>query len=372
MNKLNVLSLVSYNFLPAKMGGQKNIALHNQYLSTHVNLIAVSTKSNDISLVNYKVYNIVSNSFFRYINVFYFFTIRRIIIEHKISHVIIEHPYYGWLAFLLQKFCKIKLIIHSHNIEAIRFKTLNKSWWKILWFYEKWVHQIADFSLFITEEDKFYAENNYSITENKSDIITYGIEIDQSPSIEEKLNCSQIIRKKHQINSDEKILLFNGTLDYLPNIIAIETIVNNINSILIANESFKYKIIICGKNLPKELENIEHEKNIIYAGFVDDIAVYFKAADIFINPVIEGGGIKTKVVEALGYNLSVVSYKSGSLGIDINVTLNKLHIVNDAQVSDFASAVMNLDISINTPESFYKVYNWKYIAQKTYNILKQP
>ena len=49
------------------------------------------------------------------------------------------------------------------------------------------------------------------------------------------------------------------------------------------------------------------DKNIIYAGFVDDITLFYKAADMLINPVIDGGGIKTKLVEALGYNMNVVT-----------------------------------------------------------------
>ena len=43
---INVLSLVSYNFLPAKMGGQKGIALFNRFLSKEVNLTCITTESN--------------------------------------------------------------------------------------------------------------------------------------------------------------------------------------------------------------------------------------------------------------------------------------------------------------------------------------
>jgi hypothetical protein len=62
-----------------------------------------------------------------------------------------------------------------------------------------------------------------------------------------------------------------------------------------------------------ELKNYA-DQNIIYAGFVDDISIYFKGADVFINPVSYGGGIKTKLVEALGYNLNAVSTSNGAIG----------------------------------------------------------
>ena len=77
--------------------------------------------------------------------------------------MIIEHPYYGWLGLLVKRFCKVKLIIHSHNIEAERFKTTGRWWWKILWHYEKNVHKSADFTFCITENDRQYFTDVYKI-----------------------------------------------------------------------------------------------------------------------------------------------------------------------------------------------------------------
>lgn len=368
---MNVLSLVSYNFLPAKMGGQKNIALHNSYLSKLVNLVCVATSSNDTKAATYKVYNILNESPFRYINIFYFFTIKRIIKEEKISHLILEHPYYGWLGFLLKHFCKIKLIIHSHNIESMRFRTLHKCWWKILWHYEKWVHQQADFSLFITEEDKIYAETNYKINKNKSSIITYGIEFDKITTENEKQSAKAFIQSKYKINVDEKLILFNGTLNYAPNINAIETIVQSINPILQQHPNFKYKILICGKDLPEKFNQLTNEPNIIYCGLVDDISIYFKAVDILINPVLDGGGIKTKIVEALGYNVTVISTQSGAIGIPKELVNCKLLIVNNDQWKEFSQLIVTADTTIQTPASFFKHFYWGNIAQKTYQNLQQ-
>ena len=368
---MNVLSLVSYNFLPAKMGGQKNIALHNAYLSKLVNLVCVTTCSNDVKFATYKVINILGDSFIKYYNAFYFFSLRRIIKEEKITHLIIEHPYWGWLGFLLKHFCKVKFVTHSHNIESIRFKSLNKWWWKILWFYEKWVHQQADFSLFITDEDRNFAKENYKIDFNKSAVTTYGIELDKIISDHEKQNCKQFIQTKYNIADDEKIILFNGTLDYAPNENAIETIINQINPNLQLKSNYKYKILICGKNLPQQFHQLQHQPNIIYCGLVDDIDTYFKAADIFINPVTDGGGIKTKVIEALAYNVSVVSTKSGANGIPEEIVNGKLLIVNDDDWEAFSHAIISIDNSLKTPEAFYTHFYWGNIAQKTYQNLQQ-
>jgi polysaccharide biosynthesis protein PslH len=143
---IKVLSIAPYRYLPVTTGGQKNIALFYKYFSTHVNLTAVTVKNNDTDKGTYTILPLLSTSVFRYINLFYFFTLKRVIKQQEITHVMLEHPYYGWLGYLLKRFLKVKLIIRSHNIEGLRFKSLNKWWWRILWRYEKSVHVAADLS----------------------------------------------------------------------------------------------------------------------------------------------------------------------------------------------------------------------------------
>ena len=83
---INVLSLVPYNFLPPKMGGQKGIAFFNDFFSKTVSLTCVSVKSNDTAAAKgYEVLPLLSNSKLRYINIFYFFTLRKIIKEKQVT-----------------------------------------------------------------------------------------------------------------------------------------------------------------------------------------------------------------------------------------------------------------------------------------------
>ncbi len=370
MEKLNVLSLVSYNILPAKMGGQKGIALFNEYFSKKVNLICITTKNNDSSLAKYyKMLNVLSNSPLRYINLFYFFILKQVIKSRKISHLIIEHPYYGWLGVLLNVFCKVKLIVHSHNIEALRFKSTGKWWWKILWHYEKWTYTKANSVFFITAEDLNYAVENFNLPISKCIVVTYGTEIDEIPTSIEKENAKNEICKTHKISAKEKILFFNGTLDYGPNLDAANIILEKINPLLLSAKDFKYKIIICGKGLPNSYNELIDfkDKNIIYAGFVNDIKQYFLAADIFINPVIDGGGIKTKLVEALGYNISVVSTVSGAIGMPHAITKDKMEVVDDNDWEMFTKKILSINTNSTTPNDFFEHFYWGDIIKKVEN-----
>ncbi len=368
----NVLSLVSYQFLPAKMGGQKGIAFFNRFFCREVKLTCVTVQSNDPKLSDgYELLNVLSNSKIRYINLFYFFTLKKIIKEREITHVILEHPYYGWLGILLKHLCKITLIVHSHNIENVRFKSTGKWWWKILALYEKLTYKSADICFFISDEDKDYAIRHFNLAKQKCTTITYGFELNKAPLQEEKKIAKDFLYSKYAIDRQDKLLLFNGTLDYKPNQDAIDIIIKKINPVLLNDHNFKYKIIICGKGLPPGYNKLIDytNENIIYAGFVDDIIPYFKGADIFINPVIDGGGIKTKLVESLGYDMNVVTTSNGAIGVPLSITGNKMQIVANDNWKLFAAAIIMTDIENHIPTIYFEHFYWEAIAKKAANAL---
>jgi hypothetical protein len=367
----NVLSIVTYKIFPAKLGGQKAIALFNEYFSKHNNLSCFTIKDNDPSLAPYKVFNLLSNHRLRYINIFYFGTIKKIIRENKITHIIVAHPYYGWMALLLKYFCKVKVIVHSYNIESERFRTLGKWWWKILWYYEKFVHQKADYTFCITAEDRDYFFKNYKIPFEKSAVITYGISWNSIPAKIERSEAKNALLEKYSLDSDTNLFLFNGTLDYRPNLNAVNDIIEKINPLFI-KKNISYRIIICGKGLPGELNELKNysSQHIIYAGFVDDISIYFKGADVFINPVTDGGGIKTKLVESLGYNLNVVSTVNGAIGVDAKMSNGKLLLCENDDWKNFADKMESaLGICQDVSSEFFKHFYWENIAEKAARVI---
>lgn len=367
----NVLSIVTYKIFPAKLGGQKGIALFNQYFSKHENLFCFTIKDNDPKLAAYKVFNLLSNHQLRYANIFYFGTIKKIIKENNITHVIVEHPYYGWMALLLKYICRVKVIVHSHNIEAQRFRTVGKWWWKILWHYEKFIHRRADFTFCITAEDREYFLKNYKILFEKSVVITYGISWNSIPARMERTEAKKVLLKKYSLAPGTHLFLFNGTLNYGPNLNAVKNIIEKINPLFIKKDML-YKIIICGKGLPEEFNELKNYSNqhIIYAGFVDDISVYFKGVDVFINPVTYGGGIKTKLVESLGYNLNVVSTMNGAIGVDEKICNGKLLLSHNDDWENFADKMeAAIGISEDISAEFFDQFYWGNIAAKAARII---
>ncbi len=372
---IRIASLVSYQIMPAKMGGQKGIYLFLRYLSKHLPVVCYTTSNNvpsaDEPFVIKKVLGTKKN---RYINLFYFFKLRKQFKNDNITHLLLEQPYYGWLAYLLKKTLNIKLIIHSHNIEALRFKSTGKWWWRSMAVYEKWIHRKADYNFFISAEDMAYALQQYKLNDKKCAVITYGTERSNSPTAEEIIEAKAIIEAKHAIPKNTSLLLFNGTLNYPPNQRGLDAILNTINPQLLQKADFPYRILICGSRLPEVYKNLEDHlgNNIIYAGFVDDIVPYFIAADIFINPVCEGGGIKTKLVESLAAGSVAVSYEEGSIGVPKNVAGEKLIVITNNNTDAFTEGVLRAQTrqKKDTPDSFYNYFFWEKITLKAAEKIK--
>ncbi|MEI6947707.1 glycosyltransferase [Paraflavisolibacter sp. H34] len=359
---VRVLSLVSYTFLPAKVGGQKGIALFNKYFSRHTDLHVVTTKTNDNGRAEgYATIPLFSGSPLRYVNPLQYFRIRKIIRGLRPSHLLIEHPYLGWLAVLLKKTMGLKLVVHSHNIESLRFKTLGKWWWGILWHYEKWTHQNADYNLFITEEDRQTALRDYALDAEKCTLLTYGIERAGRPSEEEQAQARTTVRRQHGLKAEERLLLFAGAFNYGPNLAALQIIEHEIAPRL-QQQGFPFRVLVCGPGLDGKSPG--HPK-VAYAGFVDDIYQYFMATDVFLNPLTEGGGIKTKLVESLGMNANAVSTNNGAIGVDPALCNGKLQVAGDGDWQAFAEAVVAMaSVQKDIGPEYYGHFYWGYSTQK--------
>jgi polysaccharide biosynthesis protein PslH len=191
--------------------------------------------------------------------------------------------------------------------------------------------------------------------------VTYGIENSSIPSMQEVQDAKDYVRSKHAIAPAEKIVLFAGSFSYRPNRDAFEFIDKRIAPLLYEN-GFACKILICGPGL--DTRSSTHP-SVCIAGFVDDISVYFKASDIFINPTVEGGGIKTKLVEALGYNVNAVSTENGAIGVNPSLCNGKLLIVKDNQWADFSAGIIAASkIQADIAQEYYQHFYWGYSTKK--------
>lgn len=357
--------ILPYRFLPADSGGRKGIAFFYRYFSRQIPVTCITTQNNGCDeLGQYRQERLLSASASRYANPFYFFRIRKLLKEQQATHLILEHPYYGWLAVWLQKATGVKLVVHSHNIEGERFKHLGKPWWRILASYERWVHRQADYNFFITDEDRRYAIERFRLNASKCTTITYGIELEQAPSLTERAAAAQQLKARYQLPQETHLFLFNGFFDYKPNADALNLLVDDVYPRLLA-AGIPFRLLICGRHIPAHITS-ERYSHIIPAGFVDDMELYLKGTDLFLSPISDGGGIKTKLVEALATNTTCVSFANGAIGVPAEIAGNKLHIASQVTAEAFTTATLQALPSAQEaiPEAFFDHFNWNKIAEK--------
>jgi len=360
-----ILSIASYKYLPARTGGEIGIADFHEYLGRYTNLTVAAVQANQPEgPLSYKLWPVFSNSRFRYINIFYCFPLAKAIREQQVQLLHIEHPYMGWLVMLLQAMTGRGFAIHSRNIEADRFRSMGERWWPLLRAYEKWVHRKALYSFFISREDAEKAIRQYKLDPKKVGVATHGIT--PPVSIPDRKVVRPQVCAAHGIPEQSTIYYFNGAMGYLPNQQAVRTILAEVYPRLEAQKDHPYVIMISGKGLPEDLQQqiAATKGKMIYTGFVPSMADYLVAVDIFINPVIEGGGVKTKVLEALAYHKTIVSTFSGAIGVNTATCGDKLRIAPDNNWDQFITLMKQHDnIDAPTPQAFFDYYNNDNVAR---------
>lgn len=370
-----ILAIISYPFLPATTGGEISTLNILKYLS-HRHDVTVFTvepysKQYDVGTAKFKLIFGMPFKVSRYWNLATVFTLRKTIKSEKIDWLFFDQPWFGWMVWLLKLMCSSKVFIRSNNIEYLRFRSMGKWYWQMMYIYEKWTYRAADLVIFVSETDRQKAIYEFDLKASNTLLTPYGVEIDQLP-VKADTNKLQQLRNSLGVKEGECMLLFFSTLSYYPNYEAAGFIADKIYPILKEKKSFEFKIVICGKGLPDSVKDKFNGKpEITYVGFVDDINSYIDAADLMLNPLLSGGGVKTKAIDTLARGQRVISTINGAEGIDAGVCGNCLVVINDHDWDAFAEAIVK---NIGEPkilprELFYTTYGWPGIIERLSNQL---
>lgn len=329
----------------------------------------VSTENNGDNKYAFKLHKVFPDSPLRYFPGYGINDVIKIAEENNCTHIICDHPYMALTAMSVSRKLNIPWVLRSHNIESVRFKTLGKPWWPVMKKYEQYAMQKAHAIFFVTPEDAEWSVNNYNIDNNKCYTLSFAIDIDKPPATD--LAAKKQLAEKLNIDADVPWLYFLGALDYKPNTDAINYILNEVKPRL-DKQGIKYEILIAGKGMPGEIEKkIAGTQNVTYTGFVDDLSAFICSCNVMLNPVITGGGIKTKAVEALGYNRAVVSAESGAMGLIRDVCGDKLYVAPDHDWDTFAQLVTEAMKNTSTiPTVFYDTYYQGKITEKIISIFQ--
>ena len=209
--------------------------------------------------------------------------------------VIIQAPRMTQYGFEPEK--TIVDVVDTPSLQIRRALNHESLIWKIIWKVE--LPRIERFEKWICKRFKHIL----TASEDDRKALGKGIVLKNGAAI------SNVKRKDLSGNN----IMFLGNMEYAPNIDAINYFVKEIFP-LIKRKVPDAKFFIVGKN-PDSVKKYA-SKDIIVTGFVEDLGVFFSKCKVFVAPLRLGSGIQNKVLEALNYEIPVITTSIVNRGVE--------------------------------------------------------
>ncbi len=170
-------------------------------------------------------------------------------------------------------------------------------------------------------------------------------------------------------------LVFTGKMDFRPNVDAVLWFARRVwPAVKQAHPGARWLIV--GQKPSPRLAPLRADPDIALTGQVDDVRFYIAQADVYIAPLLAGGGTRFKLLEAMAMRRAIVSTSLGCEGFP--VTSGREMIVAD-RPEEFAGAVAELLRSpsrrIALGEGAYRFvsanYDWRAIAPELEQIYER-
>jgi len=125
---------------------------------------------------------------------------------------------------------------------------------------------------------------------------------------------------------------------------------------------------IVGPEPPEVIRKLESQGNVTVTGYVDDVRPYLARTSLVVVPMLQGWGMKSKVLEAMAMGKTVISTSDGAQGIE--VTHGKNILIADS-ARDFITCILNAlsnevlrnTIGSNARELIVQQYSWEHTAK---------
>ena len=229
-----------------------------------------------------------------------------VINSNSIKTVFIEDSVFGNLVKKIKNRCKeCKVLSFYHDVKA----DLYKQWMDN----ERTLKSKIEYTIGIRQEyvNQKYADIN--IVFNERDAKTYQVYYGKRPEAILPLpapvpSISHDIMNSITEKDDKKHILFVGK-KYYPNLVGFKWFVDNVLPSLTAN----IQVDVVGRGL-EELRSEYSDPRINVIGGVESLNPYYENADIVIAPLFDGGGMKSKTVEALSFGKIFVGTEESLFG----------------------------------------------------------
>lgn len=164
------------------------------------------------------------------------------------------------------------------------------------------------------------------------------------------------------ITEDYPSVVFTGHMSFNPNVEAVLYFVKEILP-LVREKFTALKFYIVGAEPNNEIMSLNGKDGIIVTGFVDDVRSYLAKASVFVSPMVNGSGIKNKILQAMAMRKPIIST---TLGVEaIKYKADRDVIIADTP-QEFAARLIQLlenkekrdAIAGNGRQLVEKEYSW--------------
>lgn len=153
--------------------------------------------------------------------------------------------------------------------------------------YEAAVFNYFDHKIIISDQDKELINHP---DKNKIDVISNGVDSAYFQAID--------LRKEYDI-------IFNGNMNYPPNIESAEYLVNTILPIVVKKYP-RIKILISGANPSHKVKALASE-HVTVSGWVEDIRENFAKSKMLVAPMFMSIGLQNKLLEAMALKIPCIT-----------------------------------------------------------------
>ena len=112
-------------------------------------------------------------------------------------------------------------------------------------------------------------------------------------------------------------LVFTGKMDFRPNVDGVLWFANQVLPRLRATDLNPHFWIV-GRNPHKRLDALHSRLDVTVTGAVPDIQPYIVHTDLYVVPLLAGGGTRLKILEAMAMARPIVSTRLGADGFPVN------------------------------------------------------
>ena len=163
----------------------------------------------------------------------------------------------------------------------------------------------------------------------------------------------------------KKSLIFIGTLDWYPNIEAVRFIAYEIWPLLKKNIP-DITLDIIGAGPPADIMELsQKDESFKVHGFVDDILPYLDKAAVYVCPIMDGGGTKLKILDALAMEKAIVAHEIACEGINVVNGENVIFAQTaEAYVDAISSLIENKELRLSMGQSARQLIEAEYAYEK--------